>query len=208
MKKLEAGHSLSPDPQMKNKFSSKLLGCAALLATLALTSVSAVQASEITQAQAEISPARQMRTGLKGNYVGGGAGFGTGLDDGIDESSFDGNVQGRFAMPQVRERNLPFSVRGSLLFDGDNVVAIPSVTYDLAVNNRANLYAGLGYSLVGGDNELTSLGDKNSLVINGGFESDIRDNFLGYTDLKLGTDSYDNDEGTAVSVQAGLGYRF
>jgi opacity protein-like surface antigen len=193
---------------MKNKVSSKLLGCAVLLTTLTLTSVSAVQANEITQAQAEITPARQMRTGLKGNYVGGGAGIGTSLDDGVTDSNFDGNVQGRFAMPQVRQRNLPFSVRGSLLFDGDNVVAIPSVTYDLAVNDRANVYAGLGYSLVGGDDELTSLGDKNSLVINGGFESDIRDNFLGYTDLKLGTDSYDNDEGIAVSVQAGLGYRF
>ena len=193
---------------MKNKFSSKLVGCAALLATLTFTSVSAAQATEMTQAQSETTPARQLRTGLKGSYLGGGAGFGTGLDDGVDESQFDGNVQGRLTMPRQSERNLPFSLRGSLLFDGDHVVAIPTVTYDLAVNNRANIYAGLGYSFVGGDGELTSLGDQDSLVINGGFESDIRDNFLAFTDLKVGTDSYENDEGTAVSVQVGLGYRF
>lgn len=195
---------------MKNKFSSKLIGCAALLTTFTLTSMSVAQANEMTQAQAEINPvARQTRTGLKGNYVGGGAGIGTTFDDSVNSSEFNGNVQGRFAMPGFRERNnFPLSARGSLLFGGDNVVVVPGVTYDLAINDRANIYAGLGYSIVGGDNDLTSLGDKNSLVINGGFESDIRDNFLGYTDLKVGTDSYEDDRGTAISIQAGLGYRF
>jgi len=193
---------------MKNNFSSKFVVCTALLGTLALTSVTAVQASEMTQGQPETAPAKNLRTGLKGSYLGGGAGGGTGLNDGIDENKLNGSVQGRLTMPRQSQRNLPFSVRGSLLFDGDRTVAIPSVTYDLAVNNRANVYGGLGYSFVGGDNEFTSLGNKNSLVINGGFESEIQDNFIGYTDLKLGTDSYENDQGTAVSAQVGLGYRF
>jgi len=182
------------------------VGSVALITTLIVTSVSAVQAAEVSQP--ETTPQKQVRTGLRGSYLGGGAGLNTTFDDRNNDSNFDGHVQGRLTMPRQSERNLPFSARGSLLFDGDNVVAIPTVTYDLAVNQRANIYAGLGYSLVGGDNEVTSLGDKNSLVINGGFESDIRDNFLGYTDLKVGTDSFENDEGTAVSVQVGLGYRF
>ncbi len=199
---------------MKNQFAFKLFGSTALLATLILTSMGAAQAStnpsneETVQAQTETISEKNVRTGLRGSYIGGGGGYGSRLNDDVNNNNFVGNAQGRLTMPRDSARNIPFSLRGSLGFDGNNVVAVPSVTYDLAINDRANIYAGLGYSIVGGDNEMTSLGDKDSLVINGGFESVIQDNFIGYTDLKLGTDSYQDDRGSALSIQAGLGYRF
>lgn len=189
---------------MKNQMSFKILGLAALVATVTFASAGVAQAAEET-----ITSNRMQRTGLSGNYVGGGVGFGTGLRDDSDQSKFDGNLQGRVMVPRQATRQLPFSGRGSLLFDGDNVVAVPSVTYDFAVSDRANIYTGLGYSFVGGDGEFTPLGDKNSFIVNGGFESVLQDNFVGYTDLKLGTDSFrNNSRGTALSVQAGVGFRF
>src|SRR5579883_2437742 len=42
-----------------------------------------------------------------------------------DAATFGGNVQGRYAIA-----NQPLSIRGAVLFGGDSVAIVPTITYD------------------------------------------------------------------------------
>jgi hypothetical protein len=139
-----------------------------------------------------------------GSYV--GAGVGAGVTNGgrnNDAATFGGNVQGRFAVP-----NAPVSVRGSVLFNGDNSVVIPSLSYDLPVNKNTNIYAGAGYAFVQKDGKASQLGNQDSPIVSVGVESQVTRGVVVYSDAKYGIRSYQGSNSNALSLQAGVGLKF
>lgn len=148
----------------------------------------------------------QQPTGTNASYL--GAGVSAGVTDGgspryDDDAQFGGNVQGRYAIA-----NTPISARGALLFGGDTVAVIPSLSYDVPVSNNTNIYLGAGYSFVGKDGRSTPLGNKDAVVLSTGVESQVTDRVVLYGDVKLGLDAYEDSSAAATSLQLGAAYRF
>ena len=138
------------------------------------------------------------------SYIGGGVAAGvTNGGQQNDAANFGGNIQGRVAIP-----NVPVSVRGAVLFSGDNSTIMPLVTYDIPVANNTNVYVGGGYSFVQKDGRNTPLGNKDAAVVTAGAETGIGDYVVVYGDAKVGIKAYQNSPASALSFQAGLGYRF
>ena len=141
--------------------------------------------------------------GMEGSYLGGGVSVG--VTDNDDGSDFGGNIQGRLD----KSSELPLSLRGSLLLNGDNAALMPIVSYDIGVAPNTNVYVGGGYSFVlGGDDEASLLGNRNAPVVTVGVESAVRPNVVLYGDAKLGIDAYEDSSDSAASVQLGAAYRF
>ena len=148
--------------------------------------------------------ASAMPSGTRASYLGGGisTGFTNGGQTG-DAATFGGNVQGRLAIPST-----PISARGSILFSKETSAIIPMISYDIPVTNKANAYLGAGYSFVEANGKPTPLGNKNSVVLATGLETEVTKNIVFYTDAKLGIKAYQNSPASAVSFQAGAAYRF
>lgn len=167
------------------------------IAKLSMFSVFTVSTVLLT---AEMASA-QVR-GMDGSYLGGGVAVGITDNDG--GSDFGGNVQGRWDTPE-----LPLSLRGSLLFNGDSSAVMPIVTYDVGVAPNTNVYVGGGYSFaLGSDSESSLLGNQDAPVVTVGVESAVRRNVVLYGDAKLGIGAYEDSSDSAASVQVGAAYRF
>jgi hypothetical protein len=120
-----------------------------------------------------------------------------------DAATFGGNIQGR-----VTTSKAPVSLRGAVLFSDDTSAIMPMVSYDVPVTNNANVYVGAGYSFVEEDGQPTPLGNKNAPVVTVGAEAQLGRNVVVYGDTKLGIEAYEDSPASAVSIQAGAGYRF
>lgn len=147
--------------------------------------------------------------GFGGAYVGGG--FAAGVTNGGqigDAANLGGNIQGRIA-PFA---NVPVSARAAILWSKENTAIMPIVTYDIPVAKNTNLYVGGGYSFVEDKNTVrprpTPLGNKSAPVITVGAESSLTRDIVVYGDAKLGIKAYQNSPASALSFQAGVGYRF
>ena len=137
-----------------------------------------------------------------GSYV--GAGFSGGVTNGgrdNDAAVAGGNVQGRFAIPGA-----PVSVR--VLFTGDNSAVIPSLTYDLPLNSKTNVYGGAGYSFVQHNDRSSQIGNKDSAVLMVGVESQVAKGVVVYSDAKYGINAYQGSGAGSLSVNAGVGLQF
>lgn len=143
-------------------------------------------------------------TGTNANYIGGGiaAGVTNGGQTG-DAATFGGNIQGRYVIP-----NTPVSARGAILFSDETSAIMPIISYDLPVTNNTNIYLGGGYSFVEQNGRPSPLGNKNSVVLTTGVETQVARNIVLYSDAKLGIRAYENSPASAVSFQAGAAYRF
>ncbi|MDR9897219.1 hypothetical protein G7B40_022015 [Aetokthonos hydrillicola Thurmond2011] len=142
--------------------------------------------------------------GMNRSYI--GAGISAGVTNGgrqNDAALLGGNVQGRYAL-----KNAPVSVRGAVLFGGDSVAIVPTLTYDAAIAKNTNLYLGGGYSFVTDDGQASQLGNKNAPVLTLGAESQVAKNTVIYSDAKFGIDAYKGSDSDALSLQAGVGYSF
>lgn len=148
--------------------------------------------------------ASAMPSGTRASYL--GAGISTGVTSGGqtgDAATFGGNIQGRLAIP-----NTPISARGAILFSDETSAIMPIISYDIPVTNRANAYVGAGYSFVEANGKPTPLGNKDSVVLTAGLETEATKRIVFYTDAKLGIKAYENSPASAVSFQAGAAYRF
>jgi len=145
-------------------------------------------------------------TGTNANYVGGGVAAGVtngGSVQGGDAATLGGNIQGRITTPKA-----PVSVRGAVLFSDETSAIMPIVTYDVPVTNNANVYVGGGYSFVESQGKPTPLGNRNAPVVTVGAEAAVGDNMVVYGDTKLGINAYQDSSASAVSFQAGAGFKF
>jgi hypothetical protein len=144
--------------------------------------------------------------GTNASYVGGGVAAGVtngGSAAGGDAATFGGNIQGRLAAP-----NVPVSARGAVLFSDDTSAIMPMVSYDVPVTNNANVYVGAGYSFVESQGQPTPLGNQSAPVVTVGAEAQLGQNIVIYGDTKLGINAYRDSSASAVSVQAGAGFKF
>ncbi|MEX0267839.1 hypothetical protein AB3R30_01730 [Leptolyngbyaceae cyanobacterium UHCC 1019] len=143
--------------------------------------------------------------GFGGAYVGGGvsAGVTNGGQQG-DAATLGGNIQGRIAPFE----NVPVSARAAILFGRETTAIMPLVTYDIPVAANTNVYVGGGYSFVEKNGKPTPLGNKNAPVVTVGAETSVTRDIVVYGDAKLGIKAYENSPASALSFQAGVGYRF
>ena len=177
---------------MKLTFKSVVSICALAATVIAPVLMSACRASAEPQ------------KGTDASYIGAGvsAGVTNGGQNG-DAATFGGNIQGRLAAP-----NVPASIRGSVLFADETSAIIPMVSYDVPIAKNTNAYIGAGYSFVEADGKPTSLGNKSAPVVAVGAEAQVGQNIVVYGDTKLGINAYQNSPASAVSFQAGAGFKF
>lgn len=78
---------------------------------------------------------------------------------------------------------------------------------DVPITNRTNAYLTGGYSFVEKDRSPTPIGNRYSVVLAAGVESEVANNFRFNTNA-IGLGAYQNSDTPAVSINGGLGDRF
>lgn len=170
-----------------------------LSATIAALSTVVLSSAFLSAGSASARPIT-----FNSSYI--GAGVAAGVTNGGqtgDAANFGGNIQGRVAIP-----NAPVSVRGAVLFGGENSAVMPMLSYDQAISDNANIYVGAGYSFVDKEGKPSPLGNRDAAVVTLGAEAGLSKDVVVYGDAKWGIDAYKNTSADAISVQAGVGYRF
>ncbi|MEA5565196.1 hypothetical protein [Anabaena sp. UHCC 0399] len=148
--------------------------------------------------------AAEPQKGTDASYV--GAGIAAGVTNGgqnNDAANFGGNLTGR-----VKLGNTPFSARGNVLWNDETTAIIPEVSFDVPIANRTNAFVTGGYSFVEKNGLPSPLGNRESVVLGAGVESEVANNFLVYTNAKVGLRAYQDSPASAVSINGGIGYRF
>ncbi|MBE9209354.1 hypothetical protein IQ244_23200 [Nostoc sp. LEGE 06077] len=146
----------------------------------------------------------EQKKGTDASYVGAGVAAGVtngGLNN--DAANFGGNLTGR-----VKLGSLPISARGNVLWNDKTSTIIPEVSLDVPIANRTNAYVTGGYSFLDKDGSPSPLGNRDAVVVGAGVESEVANNFLIYTNAKVGLRAYQNSPASAVSINGGIGYRF
>lgn len=168
---------------------------------IAIASLCTVMTSiTLLAGSASAAPANGMDKG----YVGGGlAGSVTNGGTGSDGLNFGGNLQGRAPIAGT-----PVSVRGTVLFNGNNSAVVPVVTYDMPVAPGTNVYAGVGGAFVQNQGVNSPIGTRNSVVLNAGVETQVAKGVVVYTDAKLGINAYQNSPASALGLSGGVGIQF
>lgn len=168
------------------------LGGVALIGTMTLTAT--LMATLAPKAQAQ--PAY-------GSYIGGGIGFGQQNDDN-DGLDLAGVISGRYKLLEA-----PVSVRAQALFSNGGAAIVPTVSYDFPLSWHLEPYIGAGVSFA---TDGSIVGDKTSFVIQPGVDYAIPNSRLVvFGNALVAFDAYrggDKGNGTAISVQTGLGWRF
>jgi len=142
--------------------------------------------------------------GTDASYI--GIGFAAGLTSGGqggDDATFGGNLTGR-----AKLGNLPVSARGNILWSDETSAIIPELSLDVPIAKRTNAFVTGGYSFVEKQGLNTPLGNRDSVVVGAGVESEVANNFLVYTNAKLGIKAYEDSDASAFSLNGGIGYRF
>ncbi|ELS31808.1 MULTISPECIES: outer membrane beta-barrel protein [Pseudanabaena] len=154
------------------------------IATSVLTSFSAIaSAEEVTQ---------------PGSYVGAGISV---QSFATNPSVVGANLAGRYKFD-----GSPISARSSVLFGNGGTSIVPTVSYDLPVGDRTNVYLGAGASFkVGGNSSLT--GDQTAFALQPGVEVSLNKRTLLYTNAVIPFNGQSNGS-AGTSLQAGVGVQF
>lgn len=154
------------------------------IATSVLTSFSAIASAEEVK--------------LPGSYVGAGVSL---QSFATTPSVLGANLAGRYKFDGA-----PISARSSVLFGNGGTSIVPTVSYDLPVGDRTNLYLGAGGSFkVGGNSSLT--GDQNSFALQPGVEVSLNKRILLYGNAVIPFNGQSNGS-AGTSLQAGIGVQF
>ncbi len=163
---------------------STKLSLGAVIAASVVTSFSAIAAAETPR--------------LPGSYVGAGVSL---QSFATNPSVVGANVTGRYKLEGV-----PLSARSSVIFGNGGTSFVPTISYDVPVGDRTNVYLGAGGSFkVGGENTLA--GDRNSFAIQPGVEVSLNKNVLLYSNAVIPFNGQTNGS-AGTSLQAGVGLQF
>ena len=155
----------------------------------------AIATSVITSFSA-IASAEEVRQ--PGSYIGAGISAQTLA---TSPSVIGANLAGRYKFDDV-----PLSVRSSVLFGNGGTSIVPTVSYDLPVGDRTNLYLGAGAAFkVGGNNSLT--GDQTAFALQPGVEVSLNRRVLLYSNAVIPFNGQSNGS-AGTSLQAGVGVQF
>lgn len=175
-----------------------------ILSTFSIFGLSTLCAIVASSAMLAGSASAAPVNGMNKGYLGGGiAGSVTNGGTGSDDLNFGGNLQGRLAIP-----NAPVSVRGTVLFNGNNSAIVPVVTYDMPVAPGTNLYAGVGGAFVQNQGVNSPIGTRNSVVLNAGVETQVAKGIVVYTDAKLGINAYQGSPASSLGLSGGVGIQY
>jgi hypothetical protein len=168
-------------------------------APLAIATISTIAAlSNVTPAMAgEMGKAGDL---TPGSYLGAGVSLTT--DKGNPDDNVGANIAGRYKFD-----NAPVSLRTSVLLGNGGTAIVPTISYDLPVGERTNLYVGAGGSFVANDGS-TLLGDRNAYVVQPGVEVSLNKNTLLYSNAVVAINSFESGAGTTASFQGGVGFQF
>lgn len=154
------------------------------IATSVLTSFSAIASAEEVR--------------LPGSYIGAGISV---QSFATNPSTVGANIAGRYKFD-----NVPLSVRSSVLFGNGGTSVVPTVSYDLPVGDRTNVYLGAGASFkVGGNSSIT--GDQTAFAVQPGIEVSLNKNILLYSNAVIPFNGQSNGS-AGTSLQAGVGLQF
>ncbi len=163
---------------------STKLSLGAVIAASVVTSFSAIAAAETPR--------------LPGSYVGAGVSL---QSFATNPSVVGANVTGRYKLEGV-----PLSARSSVIFGNGGTSFVPTISYDVPVGDRTNVYLGAGGSFkVGGENTLA--GDRNSFAIQPGIEVSLNRRVLLYSNAVIPFNGQTNGS-AGTSLQAGVGVQF
>ncbi|MEH2277931.1 MAG: hypothetical protein V7K40_24890 [Nostoc sp.] len=142
---------------------------------------------------------------IDASYVGAGVAAGvTSGGQGInDDATFGGNIKGR-----VKLGNTPFSARGNVLWSDKTSTIIPELSVDVPIANKTNAYLTGGWSFVEKDGSSIPIDNRDSVVIGAGVDEEVANNFLVYTNAKVGLGAYQNSDASAVNINDGIDYSF
>lgn len=79
-----------------------------------------------------------------------------------------------------------FYARGNVFWSNNTSAIIPELSVDVPIANRTNAYLTGGYFFVEKDGSQTPIGNRDSVVIATGIKSEVANNFLVYTNAKVG----------------------
>jgi hypothetical protein len=154
------------------------------IATSVVTSFSAIASAETVR--------------QPGSYVGAGISL---QSFATNPSVIGANLAGRYKFDGV-----PISARSSVLFGNNGTSIVPTLSYDLPVGDRTNLYLGAGASFkVGGNGSLT--GDQTAFALQPGIEVSLNRRVLLYSNAVIPFNGQSNGSAGA-SLQAGVGVQF
>ncbi|NEQ47105.1 MAG: hypothetical protein F6K00_27620 [Leptolyngbya sp. SIOISBB] len=97
-----------------------------------------------------------------------------------------------------------FSLRGNVYLDDEAAAIIPSVTYDISVMERANVYFGGGYAIINGQAQGTEIGDQNGFVLSAGAEAELLPGTIIYGNTQYGINTQADGE-RPMTFQLGIG---
>ena len=156
----------------------------AAIATAVMTSFSVIASAETVR--------------LPGSYVGAGISAQTLA---TNSSVIGANIAGRYKFDDA-----PVSVRSSVLFSNGGTSIVPTVSYDVPLGDRTNVYLGAGASVkVGGDSSLT--GNQTAFALQPGVEVSLNKNLLLYGNAVIPFNGQ-TDGSAGTSLQAGVGFQF
>ncbi|MGD1873415.1 MAG: outer membrane beta-barrel protein [Mastigocoleus sp.] len=144
------------------------------------------------------------KKGTNASYVGVGVSAGTtnGGQKGTS-ATFGGNVTGRLNI-----NGTPLSARTQILFSDDTTAIVPQVSLDAGIAKNTNAYVGVGYSFVEKNGQPTPLGNKDSVAVTAGVESEFAKNLMVYGSTTLAPDGFKDTSASPVNISGGSGYRF
>ena len=154
------------------------------IATSVLTSFSAIASAQVVK--------------QPGSYLGAGISL---QSFATNPSVVGANIAGRYKFDDV-----PVSVRSSVLFGNGGTSIVPTISFDLPVGDRANVYLGAGASFkVGGNSSMT--GDQTAFALQPGLEVSLTDRVLLYSNAVIPFNGQSNGS-AGTSLQAGVGMQF
>ena len=145
----------------------------------------------------------ETQKGTDATYLGAGAAAGvTNGGQTGDAATFGGNLTGRLPLGKSG-----VSARTQINFSDETSAIIPHLTYDIPVAQGTNVYVGGGYQFVEKKGSPTPSGNNNGVAAVIGVEKELGRNVLIYSNATTAINGYKNSPASAVSINAGLGWR-
>jgi hypothetical protein len=172
------------------------MGIAAIATTLTLTTPQAANAQA-----------------AYGSYIGAGVAIGVtsgqqitfpnGATQDLEPSKTTAVLAARYKFLRV-----PISLRAQAML-GDGTAVVPTVSYDVPINWRTDVYLGAGASIPVSGDTTTPVGNQAAFVIQPGIDYVLPNtNFVLFGNAVIAFNAYRYSGGTAASLQAGVGLRF
>jgi hypothetical protein len=139
-----------------------------------------------------------------GSYIGAGVSFGlTSGDDGTEPRKTAGVIAGRYKFLRA-----PISIRTQAMI-GNGVAIVPTISYDIPINWRTDVYLGAGASFPLSGDTTTPVGNQTAFAIQPGIDYVLpNSNAVLFGNAVIAFNAYRTGGGTAAALQAGVGWRF